>query len=147
MGTDKSSTPSWLGTPPSTFDIVTGYFPEISPASAGPKLRPLLVTRVLTNRVTGDFACEVAYGTSSLKIATRQLDDVIVQNINDLDEMGLAQATRFVVDPKQRVILPWKTDHFGCWTGKRTPRIGTLLTTYQKDVAFARGRLSERPDD
>lgn len=137
MVSDKLSTPSWLTRPPSAFDIVTGYFPETSPGAKGPKLRPLLVTRVLRHRTTGDIACEVAYGTSNLKIATRQLDDIIVQNISDLDAMGLPQATRFVLSLKARVVLPWSDAHFGCWTGCRTPRIGTLLTDYQKDYAFA----------
>lgn len=144
MGSDKSSTPNWLSSPPSAFDVVTGYFPETKPKEGGPKLRPLLVTKVLRNRHTGHFACEVAYGTSNLKVGQKLLDDIIIQNIGDLDAIGLLQATRFVLSPKQRIILPWSTEHFCCWTGYRTPRLGSLTTEYQKDYAFAMMRWADR---
>lgn len=144
MGSDKSSTPSWLASPPSTFDVVTGYFPETKPNEGGPKLRPLLVTKVLRNRKSGDFACEVAYGTSNLKVGQKLLDDVIIQNMGDLNAIGLLQATRFVLNPMQRVILPWTTQHFGCWSGYTSPRLGTLTTDYQKDFAFAMMRWAGR---
>ena len=144
MGSDKSSTPSWLSSPPSAFDVVTGYFPETKPKEGGPKLRPLLVTKVLRNKRSGEFACEVGYGTSNLKVGQRFLDDIIIQNMGDLNTIGLLQATRFVLDPKQRVILPWSASHFGCWTGYASPRLGTLTTDYQKDYAFAMMRWADR---
>jgi hypothetical protein len=128
------------------FDVVTGYFPETKPGDGGPKLRPLLVTRVLRSSRTGGFACEVAYGTSNLKVAQRLLDDIIIQNSGDLDALGLLQATRFVLTPRDRVMLPWSVDYFGCWTGYTTPRLGTLSTEYQKDYAFAMMRWAAREE-
>jgi hypothetical protein len=119
------------------FDIVTGYFPETKPEAGGAKLRPLLVTKVLRNKQNGSFACEVAYGTSNLKVGQRLLDDIIIQNFNDLNELNLYQATRFVLRKSARVVMPWSSEYFGCWTGHLTPRLSTLLVDYQKDYAFS----------
>lgn len=141
MGSDKSSEPEWLLNPPSMFDIVTGYFPETKPKGGVIKLRPMLVTRVLRHRSTGDWACEVAYGTSVLKTWLRMNDDIIIQNSSDLDSMGLAQATRFVLDPAMRATLPWSEAHFGCWSNHKCPKLGTLTVEYQKDYAFAMMRF------
>lgn len=137
MVTENVSTPDWLALPPSRFDIVTGYYPETKPEGGALKLRPLLVTKVLKSRVTGKIAVEVAYGTTNLKTWSRSDLDVIVQNSSDLDEMGLAASTRFVLDPGNLVILPWNQENFGCWSDRSSPRRGTLLLTYQKDFAYA----------
>ncbi len=137
MGSGASFMPDdWAASPPSVMDIVAGYFPETKPKGAL-RLRPCLVTRVLQNIETGEFACELAFGTKNLKVWSRTGLDVIVQNTSDLDEMGLAVATRFVLDAKLREILPWQHANFGCWTGRKSPRIGTLPLAYQKDYAFA----------
>jgi hypothetical protein len=144
MGSDASSRPEWTARPPALFDIVTGYFPETKPKKCGPDLRPPLVTRTLRNKKTGEIACQVAYGTSKLRIGQRQFDDIIIQNLPDMDEMGLAVATRFILDPQQQVILPWSTEHFGCWSGHANPKVGALTIDYQKDYAFA---MMRRMDD
>jgi len=116
-------------------DIVSAYFPETKPKGAL-RLRPCLVIRVYHNPEDGLFMCELAFGTKNLKTWSRIGQDVIIQNNNDLNECGLAVATRFDMDPANRVPLPWNNLFFGCWTGNATPRIGSLPTDYQKDVAF-----------
>lgn len=127
--------PEWLASPPSLMDIVTAYFPETKPKGEL-RLRPCLVTRVLQNTETGQFACELAFGTKNLKHILRANVDVIVQNTSDLNEMGLAVATRFDLDLDKRAILPWDAIYFGCWIGKESPRLSALLEHYQKDYAF-----------
>ena len=115
-------------------DIVAAYFPETKPKGAL-RLRPCLITRVLSNSVTGQFACEVAYGTSKMASVHRG-DYIVVHNTSDLDAMGLAMATIFAMDVAKRVTLPWSDQFFGCWSGNKSPRIGTLTTEYQKEFAF-----------
>lgn len=137
MASDESSTlPEWTKSPPSVFDIVAGHYRESKPRGEGPSLRPCLVLDVRRNTRTGEFACKIAYGTKTLRAWARHDRDIIIQNTSDLDEMGLAVATRFVLDEDQCIVMPWKPPHFGCWTGRRSPRIGSLLLDYQKHYAW-----------
>lgn len=133
---DKLSQPNWINSPPSLFDIVTGYYPEENPKGDGPSLRPCLITQVLENKKTGSYACKIAYGTKNLKTWARKDKDIIVQNSSDLDRMGLPVATRFVIDEDMMMILPWSPPHFDCWAGKLNPKLGQLLLEYQKEYAF-----------
>jgi hypothetical protein len=91
--------------------------------------------RVLEND-NGDFACELAFGTKRLKLSSRAHRDLIIQNLSDMVEMGLAMATRFDLSIECRAILPWNPEHFGCWSGKKSPKIGTLLDVYKKEYAY-----------
>jgi hypothetical protein len=61
------------------------------------------------------FACKIAYGTKTLKFPERQGWDLIVQEPLDLVAFNLPVATRFDLD--HILILPWRPDFFGCWTG------------------------------
>ena len=125
--------PEWQTAAPSMMDIVAAYFPETNPKGAL-RLRPCLVTRVLRNTVTGQVACEVAYGTS--KLASVHGEYIVVHNTSDLDAMGLGMATIFAMDVEKRATLPWTSEFFGCWTGKKSPRIGALTIEHQKEFAF-----------
>lgn len=136
MGSEESSTPKWVFSPPSLFDIVTGFYPETKPEPGGPKLRPCLVLQVKQNSNTGQYACKIAYGTKNLKTWLRRDLDVIIQNTSDLDEMGLPMATRFVLDEGALITLPWSPERFSCWSGYSSPRIGALSVEYQKEFAF-----------
>ncbi len=49
--------------------------------------------------------------------------------------MGLGVATRFVLDEDQLIMMPWRPPRFGCWSGRKSPRLGTLLADYRKDFA------------
>jgi hypothetical protein len=121
-------------------DIVAAYYPETKPQGAL-RLRPCLVTAVYIDEDTSEYLCDVAYGTKTLKQWARMGHDVIIQNTSDLDSMGLAVATRFNLDLAYRVRLVWGDRDFGCWTGRTTPRIGTLTEHYQRDYAFCMMRL------
>ena len=135
MASDKSSRNNWVASPPSAHDIVACYFPEQG-SSPGQhlKLRPALVLNVYQGRKTGTFACEVAFGTKSLKIMRRQHVDLIVQNAVDLRLLGLATATRFDLD---RILkLPWSEKYFGCWSTRTTPFLGSLTDVYVKEYAY-----------
>jgi hypothetical protein len=116
-------------------DVVTAFFPESNPKGVL-RLRPCLVTRVLQNSETGQFACEVAFGTKNLKLTQRQGVDLIIQNSSDITGMGLSVATRFDLDPEKRAILLWNDEYFGCWTGKSSPKLCSLPLEYQKEFAF-----------
>ena len=98
------------------------------------KLRPALVINVLRDRKTGAPACEVAYGTTTLKLMQRETVDLIIQNASDLNYIGLPRATRFDLD--EVAILPWTDEFFGCWPGYDSPYIGTLTEDYLKNLAY-----------
>lgn len=132
---DKSSTPDWINQQPSAFDIVAGYFPESKP-KGDLRLRPCLVLNVLKGTSSGSIACKVAFGTKNLKIVQRKNRDLIIQNSTHLNEIGLPLATRFDLDERNLVILPWTEEFFGCWTGYKHPKIGALLEVYIKDYAY-----------
>lgn len=125
--------PDWLASPPSVMDVVTCLYPETKPKGEL-KLRPCLVTGVHRNRTTGQFVCQIAYGTKTLKAWSREGQDVIIQNTTHLDEIGLPVATRFALD--DRASLIWGEPPFGCWTGFKSPRIGALTEAYQKEYAY-----------
>ncbi len=141
----ERSEPAWVRFPPSAYDIVACWYPDRGGLASEPKLRPCLVTVVLRDEESSSFACRVAYGTTSLKIIHRQHLDLIIQNAVDLDQIGLARATRFDLD--NTAVLPWTSEFFGCWTGYQTPRIGALTETYIKEYAFLMMRRhSAAPD-
>jgi len=135
MASDSPSPPKWIAQRPSAFDIVAAYYPESEPKGAL-ALRPCLVLDVLQGKTTGNIACRVAYGTKNLKFSLRKHLDIIVQNSTHIDEMGLAMATRFVLDPEDIIDLPWTTEFFECWEGLSHPKIGTLMETYMRDYAY-----------
>ena len=131
----RSEAPGWLSEPPSAFDIVTAYFPETNPKGEL-RLRPCLVLEVMRGRSSGAIACKLAFGTKRLKFVQRRNLDLIIQNAGDLQEVGLPMATRFDLDADNLAILPWAESHFGCWSGRRHPRIGSLTEKYVKDYAY-----------
>ncbi|MDQ0423388.1 hypothetical protein J2045_004440 [Peteryoungia aggregata LMG 23059] len=135
MGLDSRSRFDWASQPPSAFDIVTAYFPETNPKGEL-RLRPCLILDVLQDEETAEYGCRISFGTKNLKILQRQSIDIIVQNSLHLDEMGLPYATRFDLDAKNIVVLPWSSEFFGCWRGFPSPRIGFLLETYRRDYAY-----------
>lgn len=130
------SEPNWTLSPPSLFDIVTGFYPETNPRAGTPALRPCLVTHVYQNTETGAYACEIVYGTKNLKTLTRSGKDLIIQNYSDMCEVGLPVATRFDLDANKRVILEWAEKNFKPWPNHRSPKIGSLTEDYQKDYAW-----------
>lgn len=136
MASEKSSTPNWTLSPPSLFDVVTGYYPESNPKGDKPALRPCLVTRVFKHKTQEEYACEIAYGTKNLKTWLRHSQDIIIQNNNDLDDIGLPFATRFVLDDDAKIVMRWRPPNFDCWSGYRSPKIGQLTIDYQKEYAW-----------
>lgn len=131
----SSTPPNWLTQPPTAFDLVAARFPETKPKGEL-RLRPCLVLNVLRGKADGAIACRLAYGTKHLKFIQRKALDIIVQNHDDLDAMGLPMATRFDLDEKNVVILPWNEENFGCWSGYQHPKIGALSEEYIKNYAF-----------
>ncbi len=129
--------PKWVLSPPSMYDIVACYYPETKP-KAELKLRPCLVRTVLQSKSSGLHAVEVYFGTKNLKTQSRKGSDLIIQNTSDLDEIGLAMATRFDLADTSFARLPWNPSYFGCWTGYDTPIIGFLPESYQKEYAYCR---------
>ena len=132
--------PDWVTSPPSVMDIVAGFYPETKPKGEL-RLRPCLVTAVYKNTESGEFACEVAYGTKTLKTWSSMGKDLVIQNTSDLDELGLPVATRFVLAIDQRATLVWGPESFGCWKNHRSPRIGTLNADYQREYAYCMLKL------
>ena len=118
--------------PPSAFDIVACFYPSRSDQLD--KLRPALVLNQYRDKKSDNFFCEVAYGTSALKLQKRKYIDLIIQKSADLDIIGLPRATRFDLDNTQ--ILPWSYELFGCWSGYPSPLIGSLTDIYIKEYAY-----------
>jgi hypothetical protein len=130
-----SGKPAWTRSPPSAYDIVACWYPEDeAPTDPGPDLRPALITHVLQGQKTGNFACRVAYGTTVLKITKRKDVDLIIQQRNDLSQIGLPRPTRFDLD--RIVTLPWQPPFFGRWSGYASPKIGSLTETYIREYAW-----------
>ena len=132
----RLSQPKWTLSPPNLFDIVTGYYPESKPKAGTPAHRPCLVTAVYQDEQTGAYACEVAFGTKTLKTHQRGDLDLIIQNSSDIDAVGLPMATRFDLDKENRVVLEWSDTNFKPWRGYSSPRLGGLTLDYQKDYAW-----------
>lgn len=136
MSGPVDSNPAWVASPPSLFDIVTVYFPESdNPDKPGLKLRPGLVVKVFRGKKTGKFYASVVYGTKQLKIAQRKSRDIIIQNAYHLSQLGLHRATRFDLD-HIATELPWNTEFFGTWSGRRSPTIGSLTENYIQQYAY-----------
>jgi hypothetical protein len=131
-----SAPPNWTLSPPNLFDIVTGFYPESKPVAGTPALRPCLVTHVYQDTETGAYACEIVFGTKNLKILRRRDKDLIIQNFSDMQEMGLYVATRFDLDGNKRIVVEWSARNFKPWSGYRTPKIGRLTESYQKEYAW-----------
>lgn len=136
MALAKSPQPKWTQSPPNQFDIVACYFPETNPKGAL-RLRPCLVENVYQGK-SGLFAVDVAFGTSNLKISQRMGLDLIIQNLQDMNTIGLPMATRFDLDPVNSVRLPWIDTYFGCWRGYPSPFIGRITAQYQKEYAYCK---------
>lgn len=85
---------------------------------------------------TGEIGCRIAYGTKNLKFVQRKNLDIIIQNTADLDAVGLPMATRFDLDERNIVTLPWTEEFFGCWSGYPHPKIGALTEEYVKSYAY-----------
>ena len=117
---------------PNAFDIVSCLYPSMNDTL--PKLRPALVLNQFKDKKSGNFYCDVAFGTSSLKLKNRQHVDLIIQKSSDLNMIGLPRATRFDLD--KTCILPWHDDFFKCWRGYPSPLIGSLTETYVKEYAY-----------
>lgn len=136
MASGHSDQNSWLTRPPAKFDIVTARFPESRPKGQL-RLRPCLVLEVLKGATSGLFACKIAYGTKSIDFMRRRDVDLIIQNAADIHAMGLSMATRFDLDEKNIVTLPWNSEFFGCWSNHSHPRIGSLTEKYVREFAFS----------
>jgi hypothetical protein len=91
---------------------------------------------VLKGKSDGAIACRLAYGTTNLKFIQRKDHDIIVQNHDDLNVIGLSRATRFDLDPRNVQVVPWTKEFFGCWTGYSHPKIGALTESCIKTYAF-----------
>lgn len=124
---------TWQTSIPSRFTIVTCYFPEGKLHKPVPKLRPCLVTTVLQNAESGQYACEVAFGTKHLKLERRHLD-LIIQHAAHLNQFNLGMATRFDLD--NLATLPWNDEFFGCWRGFSSPVLSSLTEDYVKEYAY-----------
>ena len=144
MGSGQLPTRSWISRPPSAFDIVTCYLPNDDGSEL--KLRPAVVLKILKAKSSGTIACEIAYGTSNLKLAQRSHRDFFVQNSADLDSFNLPMATRFDLDRENRVILPWTAEFFGCWRGYDHPRLSSLTVDYVRELAWLLARQTMPPE-
>ena len=133
MGVNSRMPADWTSKPPSAHDIVATYFPEKKPKGAV-RLRPCLVLDVYEAESDApggisEYAVRLAFGTKNIK-AHRSSVDLIVQNIADLEAIGLPYPTRFDLDDEQIAFLAWNEKNFGCWSGFPSPVIGFLDDKY-----------------
>lgn len=101
-----------LATLPRPLSIVWCWFPlSEKPHEPGDKCRPCLVKSAKMDD-HGQGWIEVAYGTTKLDTQNYSGRHLIIQNAEDLAEIGLPSATRFAID--RCVWLPWKRELFSC---------------------------------
>lgn len=144
MGQNSTYSAIWEQSRPNYFDIVTGFFPEVSPGVGGPKCRPLLVTGVAKDTNTGLFWCRVAYATTK-NIGHAHPDDLVIGTMSILNELGLKYQSRFCLHPPEsQVWLPWTSRHFAPWSGRNTPVLSTLPNELQRDRAAYLSSVVER---
>jgi len=134
-----SAKPGWCSRPPRVGNIVTCLYP----GDPKGRLRPVLVLETQAGS-SGSFAVRVAYGTTSLDHATRGKIDLIVDNRADIDECGLAVATRF--DLENIATIPWEPPFCDCWRGFETPVLGELPVAQQIECAFRLRAIQERQE-
>src|ERR1700743_893797 len=133
-----SAKPEWVSRPPHAGDIVTCLYP-IDPKG---RLRPCLVLEVLAGS-GGGYAVRVAYGTKSRDKATRGNIDLIVESQSDMDECGVAVATRF--DLETTATIPWDPPDCDCWRGCYSPILGELPKAQQIDCAHKLQAIQNKP--
>ncbi len=123
---------------PRLYDIVWCRFPEDG-KNPGPKIRPSLVRGVKKDLKSDRGALKVSYGTTKLKIVTRNSRDLIIQNAGSLNEIGLPSATRFDLDLSN--VLPWCREFFRAPPGWSSIIIGHLNET---SIQRLEARLKKR---
>jgi hypothetical protein len=120
---------------PAPYDIVWCRFPDnLNLDAPGIKDRPALVLQTAHSSPGFRPEVRVIYGTSNLKTATRPFD-FFVKNLWEMDEAGLAQATRFDLD---RVLwMPWASEFFMS-PGPRypSPVMGSLSENSRRLLGF-----------
>jgi len=125
-------------TAPKALDIVWCLFPFVEqPGVPGPKSRPGLVKQVL--RKDDRAYVEVAYGTSRFDRYSQ--GDLIIANSTDLVEMGLPQATVFLLG--RTVTLPWAKEWFGPLDG-HGPAFSRLNNKYREYLGIIQKRLPKK---
>ncbi|MCC6946308.1 MAG: hypothetical protein IT539_00940 [Bradyrhizobiaceae bacterium] len=114
-----------IATLPKPLTLVWCWFPtDEAPKKRGPKCRPVLVRRSYMHSVTSQGWLEVAYGTRSLNLGEKKRWHFVIQNAEDLDEIGLPHATRFVLN--RTVHLPWTPEFFSVPPSYKEVAIGPL---------------------
>lgn len=136
---------AWEKALPKPFSIATGRFDETSPGPEGPKLRPLLITRVLRRKADGLVLCRVFYGTTQ-KLHLAKPEDLYIQSASLLDQLCLLRATRFILsDVRQCMFLPWQSNYFEPWDDKETPVRSVLPEDMRRFAEFSIARLEPLP--
>ena len=77
----------------------------------GPVARPALVLDIKVNFERQIAAILVTYGTGNLE----EQDvggDLIIDDWEEVRELGLHKPTRFALSPRSRMLLPWCTEYF-----------------------------------
>ena len=143
---DARKKESWENTAPALYSIVTGFFPETSPKDTwATNPRPLLVCGRAIDDATGMVFCRIAYGTSKVAKGSHP-DDLTIGNLSLLNQTGLKVPTRFVIHSgNHMVILPWISEFFRPWSGKKTPILGVLPSDIQRHVGHTLATLTNLP--
>jgi hypothetical protein len=117
----------WTLIPPKPLYIVTGYYPEANPKEETPPCRPLLVLAVQENTGSGaKFVCTITYGTKNIRTQYATPNDVIIQNVSEMNKLGLKTPTRFIISDEFIVEMEWREPFFEPWSGKSTPILSDL---------------------
>lgn len=137
---------SWEATPPSLYNVVTGFFPEEKPKDNwATNPRPLLVCGTAQDPDTGVYFCRIAYGTSQ-HLGKAYESDLVIANVSVLNNLELKHPTRFVIHSgTQMQIMPWIEQFFHPWSGFETPILSKLPEDMQKHVGHTLGRLTDLP--
>lgn len=95
---------------PRRYDIAWCRFPVDATGKPGNKLRPVLVRATKVDTESNRSALVVSYGTTKLKLGVRDKIDLVIQNSEQITNLGLTSATRFDLDHMN--IIPWSAEFF-----------------------------------
>jgi hypothetical protein len=96
----------------------------------GPIARPVLVLDVRINTDNESGALLVAYGTGEFDPAIHGEIDLIIEDWEEVRALGLHKPTRFSINPRSRMFLPWCAEYF-------------VSPTYVAEAGIYAGSLSQ----
>jgi hypothetical protein len=116
---------------PNQYDIVWCLYPRREDKLApGPVARPCLVLDVRRDTESNRAGLLVSYGTGNIDSAPPG-GDLVIDEWDEIHELGLHKPTRFALSLQSRMLLPWCVEYF-------------IPPVYVRHAGVIAGSLSEK---